>query len=95
MFAKGSRYENTLENEITDASGRVIRYKTTRFIPPTPAQVGHIISADERLDHIAFFYYRDPERFWRICDANLTLFPDDLAAEVGRKIGVPAAEEKR
>lgn len=95
MFVKGSRYENVPENEITDAARRAIRYKTTRFIPPTPAQVGHIISAGERLDHIAFFYYRDPERFWRICDANFALFPDDLAAEIGRKIAIPAAEEKK
>ena len=32
MFFKGSRYEKVPEATLTDASGRVIRYKTTRFI---------------------------------------------------------------
>lgn len=95
MFFKGSRYTQVPEHTITGPDGRTIRYKTTRFIAPTPAQVGHIISGGERLDHIAHFYYRDPERFWRICDANEVLFPPDLEAEVGRKIGIPSAEPPR
>ena len=93
MFSKGSRYANVPEHELTGPDGRRIRYKTTRFIPPTPAQVGHIVSGGERLDHIAFFYYRDPERFWRICDANAVMDPGDL--EVGRKIGIPLADTSR
>ena len=78
MFFKGSRYEKVPEATITDASGRVIRYKTTRFIPETQAFVGHRVMSGERLDHIAWQHFRDSERFWRICDANRALWPDDL-----------------
>ena len=46
----------------------------------------------ERLDHIAQRVYQDPEIFWRICDANLALWPPDLVAEPGRIIKVPPAE---
>jgi len=95
MFFKGSRYAKVEDLKMVDRAGRTVLYKATRFIPPTPVQVGHIISAGERLDLIAQFYYRDPERFWRICDANFALLPDDLAADVGRKIGIPAAEDKK
>ena len=91
MFFKGSRYASVPEAVITDASGRVIRYKTTRFIPETVALLGHQVLAHERLDHIAFRYYRDPERFWRICDANRGLWPSDLL-EAGAILGVPASE---
>ena len=91
MFFKGSRYATVPDAFITDASDRVIRYKATRFIPETNALVGHRVLAHERLDHIAYQYYRDPERFWRICDANRALWPPDLL-ETGAILGVPAAE---
>ena len=42
---------------------------------------GTACSTDERLDHIAWQHYRDPERYWRICDANRALWPDDLLEE--------------
>jgi nucleoid-associated protein YgaU len=92
MFFQGSRYATVGEAELIDRQGRVIRYKRIRFIPPTPAQVGHRVSQGERLDQIAFRYYRDPERFWRICDANLAMLPEDLVSEVGRTIQIPPAE---
>lgn len=81
MFFKGSRYEKVLVATFTDASGRQIRFKTTRYIPDTPAVVGHRVMNDERLDHIAWQHFRDAERFWRICDANRALWPDDLLEE--------------
>lgn len=81
MFFKGSRYEKVAEATTSDATGRVIRYKTTRFIPETDAVVGHRVAHQERLDAIAWQHFRDAERFWRICDANRALWPDDLLEE--------------
>ena len=92
MFFRGSRYANVGEHQITDGKGRVIRYKKTRFIPATQAQMGHMVGLGERLDHIAFRYYRDPERFWRICDANRAMWPPELVAEAGRTILIPPLE---
>jgi len=93
MFFRGSRYANVGEDQIADGKGRVIRYKKIRFIPPAQAQMAHIVNQGERLDHIAHRYFRDPERFWRICDANLALWPDDLVAEAGRTISIPSSED--
>lgn len=92
MFFKGSRYANVGEHEITDGQGRVVRYKKVRFIPETRVQMAHVVSQGERLDHIAHRYYRDSERFWRICDANRALWPGDLVAEAGRTILIPPSE---
>ena len=92
MFFKGSRYANVAEGEI-EAQGRVVRYKLTRFIPPTRALAAHPVARGERLDHLAFGHYRDSERFWRICDANLAFWPPDLVAVVGRVLLVPRSEE--
>jgi hypothetical protein len=92
MFFKGSRYAKVPENSITDRSGRSIQYKTTRFIPDTQPLVGHLVAGNERLDHIAWRHYRDAERYWRICDANQALWPDDLLEEAAI-LRIPPSEE--
>jgi hypothetical protein len=92
MFFKGSRYAKVPENSIPDTSGRSIRYKTTRFIPDTQALVGHLVAGNERLDHIAWRHYRDAERYWRICDGNRALWPDDLLEEAAI-LRIPPSEE--
>jgi len=92
MFFRGSRYENVATDTFTGASGRVIKFKRIRFIPDTPAQLALIVNQGERLDHIAERIYQDPELFWRICDANLALRPDDLTSQPGRSIKIPPAE---
>jgi hypothetical protein len=92
MFFKGSRYENVGTDSITDARGRVIRFKKVRFIADPPAQAALVVEQGERLDRIAFRVYQDPELFWLICDANRALWPDDLVAEPGRVIRIPPSE---
>ena len=92
MFFKGSRYAKVGELTGRDAAGREVRYKKIRFIPPAAASVGHIVHQGERLDQIANRYYREPERYWRICDANLALWPDELVEEAARTILIPPAE---
>ena len=92
MFFKGSRYADVQEAEFTDGQGRVICYKRIRLIPETDTQLVHAVGQGERLDQIAYQYYRDPERFWRICDANYATWPDDLVAEPERRIVIPSSE---
>lgn len=93
MFFKGSRYENVATNEITSPDGRIYRYKKTRFIGPATPQQAHSVTAGDRLDLIAHLHFRDSERFWRICDANYAMWPNDLITQAGRNILVPNAEE--
>lgn len=95
MFFKGSRYADVKEHQITDLRGRKLRYKMIRFIPATRGRLGHRVAAQERLDHIAHRYYRDPELFWRICDANRALWPDELTAKTGRILAIPPAREAK
>jgi hypothetical protein len=93
MFFKGSRYENVETARFTTATGQVVRFKRLRLIPEeTPAQLAVVVNQGERLDHIAHRIYQDPELFWRICDANLALWPDDLVAVPGRVIKIPPSE---
>jgi hypothetical protein len=91
MFFKGSRYEKVATNQIADATGAVIVYKKIRFIPLTVGVAGYAVKQGERLDQIANRIFRDPQRFWRICDANAAMWPDDLTV-VGRTLEIPPSE---
>lgn len=93
MFFKGSRYENVETNSIKDDKGREIKYKKVRFTPKTEALRGHMVVQGDRLDNLAYQFFNDPERFWKICDANLAMWPDDLLAEIGRIILIPSNED--
>ena len=46
----------------------------------------------ERPDTIAAAHLGDPEQFWRICDANSALHPDELVADVGRRLRITLPE---
>lgn len=89
MFSRTSRYSAVPDSVYTAASGREIAYKRLRAIPSPEAFRVHVVAREDRLDRIAFAYFRDPEQFWRLCDANAAMQPDTLTAEVRRKLQVP------
>jgi hypothetical protein len=93
MFFKGSRYERLPVLHTTDSRGREVAYIATRLIPRSELVSGHLVIEGDRLDLIAHERFRDAERFWRICDANVAMWPEDLVSEAGRVIGIPASEE--
>jgi hypothetical protein len=95
MFDPSSRYYNleTVKLEVADSDGkpRVIAYKRRRFIPPADGQttlVEHTVTQGERLDNITARYLGDPLQFWRLCDANGALDPEELTDETGRTIAI-------
>ncbi|MDQ6851962.1 MAG: hypothetical protein M3070_18885 [Actinomycetota bacterium] len=56
--------------------------------PPAPTRQRHEMGDGERLDHVAARAFGDPEQFWRLCDVNTELRPNDLQV-VGRRITIP------
>jgi hypothetical protein len=81
MFERGSRYERVPEAVYVDAAGREHPYALLRELPrDAPALQVHELADGERLDLVAHRYFGDPEQFWRICDANRALRPQDLEA---------------
>jgi hypothetical protein len=92
MFFQGSRYEKVDTAQIADRTGQVILYKKVRFITATPAVLGHTLVQGERLDQISYSFYKDAQRFWRICDANYAMWPDDLVSQANVTILIPPSE---
>ncbi len=91
MFFKGSRYEKVASSQIKDSKGRPVNYKKIRFISETAGVIGYSVHQGDRLDQIANLSFRDPQRFWRICDANNAMWPDDLLI-VGATLEIPPSE---
>lgn len=94
-----SRYYGIETTQFTTTDGRVVTYIQRRFLPSpdlfAPLQE-HIVTDGDRPDTIADHYLGDALQFWRICDANNAMRPDDLTATIGSTVlitlpaGVPA-----
>jgi nucleoid-associated protein YgaU len=88
MIFKGSRYQDTGTYQVIGPAGQIVTALKIRFIPATPAGYLHTFRAGERLDILAYQFYRNPEKFWLIADANEEMDPEDLM-ETGRKLRIP------
>ena len=95
MFETNSRYFNveTVKMTVNDSDGqpRVVAYKRRRFVAPsagTVTLVEHTVTRGDRLDLITARYLGDPTQFWRVCDANDVLSPEELTREVGIRIRI-------
>jgi len=75
MFSKRSRYRKlpdvvTTDRESPAKEGRTHESKALRLLPDVQGAFIHKVEEGDRLDHLAYKYYRQPEKWWRICDAN-------------------------
>jgi hypothetical protein len=97
MIDPTSRYYGLPVVTITAADGRVISYVTRRFLPrggslPLLAEVA--VEQGERIDTVANRTLGDPLAYWRICDANDAMDPDELVADPGRSLRVPLPQSQ-
>jgi hypothetical protein len=94
MFDPTSRYSTIATTKISvpdaDDGTREIRYVKRRIIPSSEGMttmVEHTVAQGERLDLITARYLGDPTQFWRVCDANNVLVPEELE-ETGRVVEI-------
>ncbi len=95
LFSPTSRYYGVDMATLETDEGRVIMYVRRRFCPP-PERFAllqeHMVTGGERPDTLTAQYLGDPEQFWRICDSNAILRPEDLTETVGRKVRITLPE---
>jgi len=94
-FSPTSRYYDTPVKTLEAADGSNLVYLARRFVPPGSrfaTLTTHVVQAGERLDLIAAAELGDPLAFWRICDANDAMRPEELTAEVGRRLRITLPE---
>lgn len=95
MFPITSRYYGVeqVERELRD--GTKIVYLRRRFVPP-PERFQllqqHSVTEGERHDSIAARYLGDSEQWWRLCDANNVMRPEELTEEIGKRLRITLPE---
>lgn len=91
LFSPSSRYQGIETAKLETAGGKTIVYLRRRFVPQPEslATLGeHGVTEGDRLDNLAARHLGDPELFWRLCDANRALRPDELTEVVGRRLRI-------
>jgi hypothetical protein len=94
-LAPTSRYYATGIAHLERTSGERIAYLKRRFLPSPERLVvvqQHPVAQGDRLDNLAALYLGDPELFWRLCDANGAIRPDELIERIGRRIVIALPE---
>ena len=102
LFAATSRYFGVDTATIERPGRPPIVYLRRRFLPTSSrfqTIQEHTVIQGERLDAITAESLADATLFWRLCDANAAMRPDELTETVGRAIritlpeGLPGAGE--
>ena len=95
-IASTSRYFGLERKTLELPDGSRIPYLARRFVPKPErfADIGfHIVVQGERPDHVAFRHLGDPELFWRLCDANGVLRPEELTQSPGLRLRITLPED--
>jgi hypothetical protein len=94
-IAPSSRYALIETATLERPPGTYTVYLRRRFLPQPEVFVllqEHLVTQGDRLDNVTARYYVDPELFWRICDANRAMRPDDLMLPIGRRLRITLPE---
>ncbi len=90
-FPATSRYNGVAIVTLTTADNRTVSYLQRRFLP-SPDDFAllqlYAVLKGERLDNIAAKFLGDPEQYFRVCDANGAMRPEDLTATPGRVLRI-------
>jgi hypothetical protein len=94
-FPPTSRYALTPTCTYVRPDGTTVTYLKRRMVP-APENFAllqwHRVTQGERLDNVTAKYLGDPEQFWRLCDANRALRPQELTETLGRRIAITLPE---
>ncbi|MCX6243088.1 MAG: hypothetical protein NTU98_00135 [Bacteroidetes bacterium] len=88
MFDNKSRYTKLTPYEVSDHRGRKVKVVP---VPPAPDQepLGrHLLQQGQRTDHLSKHYLDDPAGYWRICEINDAMLPEQLTEK--QEIVIPA-----
>lgn len=94
-FPDNSRYHGVEITTLEQPGGEPIAHLKRRFVPP-PERFSvireHIVVEGDRVDNLAAQYLGDPELYWRLCDANVVMHPEELTEVVGAKVAITLPE---
>ena len=90
-FPPDSRYHGLDTASYTRPDGTQVSYVRRRFVPP-PERFAtlreHQVVEGDRVDNLAARYLGDPQLYWRLCDANGVMRPEELTEKTGERVRV-------
>jgi len=84
LFAANSRYQGIGTDTLVTAGGQTVVYLQRRFVPQAASFAvlqQYTVAQGDRLDNMASSLLGDPQLFWRMCDANGALRPEELEVQ--------------
>jgi hypothetical protein len=81
LFPPNSRYQGIETGTLVTVDNRTIVYLRRRFVPSAElfsTIQQHTVTQGERLDNLTAQFLVDPELFWRLCDGNGAMRPEEL-----------------
>jgi hypothetical protein len=94
-FPPNSRYHTTPTATLVTADRREITYLRRRFVPHPELFATlreHFVLQGDRLDRLAAEHLGDPEIYYRLCDANRAIRPNELTDTAGRRLRITLPE---
>ena len=79
MFDDDSRYADAEEKTVEDSRGRQVRVVSVPDAPEQSRAGVHRRRQGQRLDHLAHHYLGAATDYWKICEINGAMHPDQLA----------------
>lgn len=90
-FTPQSRYHGLPVGSLVRPDGSSVSYVRRRFIAPASSfgvLQRHRVVQGERVDVLAGQAFGDPLYYWRLCDANQALRPEDVTSKTGAFINI-------
>lgn len=94
-FPLTSRYFGIETATIDARDGKTYAYLRRRFVPQPErfsTLLEHVVVQGDRVDNITARYLGDPLQFWRVCDANRAMRPEELTEVLGRRLRITLPE---
>jgi hypothetical protein len=94
-FPENSRYHSVEVTTLNRPGEEPVAYLKRRFVPALERYSiirEHTVVEGDRVDNLAAQNLGDPELYWRLCDANVVMRPDELTENVGDKVAITLPE---
>ena len=91
MFDPNSRYYRMPTFTAAGTHGKTVTLVRLRILPPTAGVTTWQVTQADRPDLVAYHFYKDATRFWRIADANEVLDPAESYSVTGTSVQIPTS----
>jgi hypothetical protein len=91
MLNPSSRYYTLPTFTVGTTNGRSVTLIKLRLIPTVASVTTWDVTQADRPDLVAWHFYKDGPRFWRIADADKVLDPNDSYRVPGDTVQIPTS----